>query len=166
MNLRWPNGRVVRDADGLELIVERSVEAPAAEVWEWLTDPDKLEQWIGRWSGHPRVGSQLSFTMTAEAGAEPEPLTILICDRPQHFLADLGVDKWRIGFSLFEFGSATSVFFTQRLMNPADAGSIGPGWEFYLDRLVAAREGTPGPLWDDYYPAFSAYYRRVASSPS
>ena len=39
--------------------------------------------------------------------------------------------------------------------DPAIAESVGPGWDYYLDRLVAAETG--GDLadvdCDDYYPA-------------
>lgn len=166
MNHLLPNGRVVRDADGLELIVERTVDAPAQEVWDWLTLPKHLELWIGTWEGTPGVGKVISFTMTAEPGAEPEPVTIQVCQPANHFLADLGNQGWRIGFSLAEIGATTIIFFTQRLANAADAASIGPGWEYYLDRMIAARSGNPVPIWDDYYPAFAPYYTRVALSPS
>ncbi|HEY9557063.1 MAG TPA: hypothetical protein VIR58_10025 [Acidimicrobiales bacterium] len=40
--------------------------------------------------------------------------------------------------------------------NPAD---VGPGWEYYLDMLVASREpGSDRPDFDDYYPAQSAHF--------
>lgn len=29
------------------------------------------------------------------------------------------------------------------------AGEVGPGWEYYLDMLVAAREGKPLPSFGD-----------------
>ncbi|PRY67886.1 activator of Hsp90 ATPase-like protein [Glaciihabitans tibetensis] len=166
MTLRWPNGRVIRDSDGLELIVERAIEAPASEVWEWLTAPSRLSQWIGSWEGEPAVGGTLSFTMSAEQGAAPEPLTVLICDPGVHFLCDMGENRWRIGFSLTEVQGLTLVFFTQRMAGAEQAGSIGPGWEYYLDRMIAARSSLPLPVWADYYPAFSRYYARVAATPS
>ena len=40
-----------------------------------------------------------------------------------------------------------------------DIGSVGPGWEYYLDMLVASREGDPQPSFDDYYPAQHEYYQ-------
>jgi hypothetical protein len=166
MTLRWPNGRVIRDSDGLELIVERAIEAPAAEVWQWFTAPSRLAQWIGAWEGDPSIGSTVSFTMNAEPGAAPEPLTVLVCEPTVHFLCDMGENRWRIGFSLTEVQGITLVFFTQRIERAADAGSIGPGWEYYLDRMIAARSALPLPLWADYYPAFSSYYARVAATPS
>ena len=36
-----------------------------------------------------------------------------------------------------------------------------PGWEYYLDLLVAARDGGPTPEWDDYYPAQKGYYEAL-----
>jgi len=39
---------------------------------------------------------------------------------------------------------------------------MGPGWEYYLDMLVAARDGTPAPVFDDYYPAMKPYYEALA----
>ncbi|WP_326797158.1 hypothetical protein OG946_18460 [Streptomyces sp. NBC_01808] len=40
-------------------------------------------------------------------------------------------------------------------------GEVGPGWEYYLDLLVAARDGaadTAAPSFDDYYPAQRDYF--------
>ena len=44
--------------------------------------------------------------------------------------------------------------------DPAGLENIGPGWEYYLDRLVAAETGgdVEAIAWDDYYPAQAAYY--------
>ena len=40
--------------------------------------------------------------------------------------------------------------------------SVGPGWEYYLDRLVAAETGGDPATVDfdrDYYPAMAEHYR-------
>jgi hypothetical protein len=37
-------------------------------------------------------------------------------------------------------------------------GEIGPGWEYYLDLLVAATEETERPGFDQYYPALRGAY--------
>ena len=37
-------------------------------------------------------------------------------------------------------------------------GEVGPGWEYYLDMLVAAREGASLPKFDTYYPAQKDYF--------
>ena len=43
--------------------------------------------------------------------------------------------------------------------------SVGPGWEYYLDRLVAAETGGDPDAVDfarDYHPAMSGHYRPLA----
>lgn len=45
--------------------------------------------------------------------------------------------------------------------DPAVLESVEPGWEYYLDRLVAAETGGDPSAIDfdrDYYPALSSYY--------
>jgi hypothetical protein len=57
-------------------------------------------------------------------------------------------------------GSALIVSRTFRA--PADeVGAYGPGWEYYLDMLVAARDDLPAPSFDDYYPAMKPYYEAL-----
>ena len=47
-------------------------------------------------------------------------------------------------------------------LDPADdVGAYGPGWEYYLDMLAAARDGLPPPSFDDYYPAMKPYYEAL-----
>ena len=43
------------------------------------------------------------------------------------------------------------------------AAGVGPGWEYYLDRLVAAETGGDVAAidFDDYHPAQSDYYRAL-----
>jgi hypothetical protein len=42
------------------------------------------------------------------------------------------------------------------------AGEAGPGWEYYLDVLVASRAGEKLPSFEDYYPSQKAYYAEQA----
>ena len=43
-------------------------------------------------------------------------------------------------------------------------GEMGPGWEYYLDMLVAARDGSPTPSFDDYYPAMKPYFEALPTA--
>jgi hypothetical protein len=40
----------------------------------------------------------------------------------------------------------------------ANSEEIGPGWEYYLDRLIAAMNGNPMPDFDDYWPNLASAY--------
>ncbi|MCB7136252.1 SRPBCC family protein [Cellulosimicrobium marinum] len=159
-----PRGGVVHGPDGPELVVTRTFRAPVADVWASLTEPDRLERWIGRWEGDPATG-RVTFLMTAEGeDVEPEEYTITRCDPPHAFRADtqVGDDQWHVGFDLDEADGITTLTFRQVLGPRDDARSVGPGWEYYLDRLVAARDGrSPDDLdWRAYERALADHYGR------
>ena len=56
------------------------------------------------------------------------------------------------------FTDTTTLEFVHHSVNRKAVGELGPGWEYYLDALVASREGQPGPKFDAYYPSQKAYF--------
>jgi hypothetical protein len=63
----------------------------------------------------------------------------------------------------------TRLRFVHHLDQEAKSEEVGPGWEYYLDALVAAMDGNPMPSFDDYWPSLaSAYADRTSpeSSPN
>ncbi len=57
----------------------------------------------------------------------------------------------------------TTLTFTQPDIDPVEAESVGPGWEYYLDRLVAAESDGDVDAIDfdrDYYPAMLEHYKQ------
>jgi hypothetical protein len=162
-------GRVVRDAVGLELIVQRKLPMDAAEAWEWVTAPARLKKWIGTLKGRPAVGATLQLTMTAEDGSPAEALEIIECEPGLRYVVEqaTGGEVWRLRISLAETTNIagepiTTVFLGHRLDNARLAGTVGPGWEWYLDRLVAATRGDAMPDFADYYPQQRPYFERIA----
>jgi uncharacterized protein YndB with AHSA1/START domain len=162
-------GRVVRDAIGLELIVQRRLPLSAAEAWEWVTAPARLKQWMGTLKGRAGIGATLQLTMTAEDGGPTVPLEVLECDPLRRFVVQQGAGdgSWRLRVSLAETtlptgDVSTTVFLGHRLDNARLAGEVGPGWEYYLDRLVAAVGDAPMPDFADYFPQQRPYFERLA----
>lgn len=152
-------GRVVRDRDGLELLVQRRLPLSVADAWKWMTASSQLKKWIGTWKGTPAVGAVVALTMTFEKGAAPEDITILECVPEERLLVES--DEGRFGFSLAEVDGSTIVYFHQRVADYREAGNMGPGWEYYLDRLVAAQSGSTMPEFSDYYPSQQPYFERL-----
>lgn len=151
------------------LVLTRDFTAPIAEVWAAVTVPDRLERWIGTWTGNPARGS-VQFRMTAEAEDAPEETFVIdTCDAPRllEVTADRGPDQaaWNIELTLAETGGVTTLTFTQPMTTAEVASSVGPGWEYYLDRLVAAESGADvtSVVWDEYYPAQAEPYRALFS---
>ena len=149
------------------VVLERAFAAPIDAVWAAITEPARLERWIGTWAGDP-VDGFVDFRMTAEGDdVEPERFTILECDPPRRLVVeskspaqDGDGDVWRLELDLAEAHGTTTLSFAQGLPRADMAENVGPGWEYYLDRLVAAEAGRSVAEvdWDAYYPALSSSY--------
>ena len=75
---------------------------------------------------------------------------------------DAGVGKTIRLQLLFEQGAPWSQARIDACERPRHlAADAGPGWEYYLDNLVAARAGEPLPKFDEDYPAQKAYYEQA-----
>ena len=160
MTVTSPLGQVLRDQDGMRLEFVRSYDDPITDVWSALTDPDRTARWFGRWTGDPASGS-VQVVMVAEDDASPQTMTILACEPPTRLLVETDSPDgvWRLEVTLSDQGGGTALRFVQRLAEPYDASSIGPGWHFYLDRLAAVVQDHEVPEdFDAYYPALQGEY--------
>ena len=161
---RTPTGRLQLAGDRLTLFVTRTFEAPIEDVWAAVTEPARLERWLGTWHGDPASGT-VSFRMGFEGdNASYEEMEIRECDAPRTLkvTSNVGPYVWYLDVELREADGVTTLAFSQPDVDPEDALSVGPGWEFYLDRLVAAETGGDLAAIDferDYYPARAEHYR-------
>jgi uncharacterized protein YndB with AHSA1/START domain len=151
-----------QDRDGAaHVVIERTFRAPVTQVWAAVTEPDRLERWIGTWAGDPSSGT-VQFRMTAEGeDIEAEPMTVHECDPPRRLVLswDSAGTLWHVELDLIEDAGVTTLTFTQRVPDTATGRDVGPGWEYYLDRLVAAQSGgdVGAVAWPDYEPMMSHY---------
>jgi uncharacterized protein YndB with AHSA1/START domain len=165
MTATTPPGRVVREGDAVILELTRDLPEPVERVWAALTDPAHTPGWIGEWSGDPASGT-IDFTMTAEGVTDPQPVTVRECRAPERLALEMPGPEgpWPVAVVLSptrggDGEAGTSLRFTQELSAPYDASSIGPGWHYYLDRMVAVLRGEePTTDFDAYYPATSGAY--------
>jgi uncharacterized protein YndB with AHSA1/START domain len=154
------------------VVLDRTFRAPIGSVWAAVTESDRLERWIGTWTGDPTTGSVL-FRMNAEGDdAKPEAFTIHECEPPRRVSLTSQVvgeqTAWHFVLELTEDPAdpgTTTLTFSQSVPDAEMATGVGPGWEYYLDRLVAAETGgdVAGIDFDDYYPAQSDHYRALFS---
>lgn len=155
-----PTGRLLRTADGSDLIVSRTFRAPASDVWASVTEPDRTARWYGRWEGDAAPGRTIKVQMAYEDQAPWFDMRIDACDPPRR-LALSATDEsgtWRVELLLSETAGRTELQLVHHLETVDGVGEFGPGWEYYLDMLVAARDGSPQPSFDDYYPAMKPYF--------
>jgi uncharacterized protein YndB with AHSA1/START domain len=142
---------------GGELVFTRTFAAPVADVWAACTEPARMERWIGTWTGDPASG-EVSFRMTAEGDDVPEePYLVESCEPPTRFVIrsrdsyPFSPDgsgpqvQWQHTLELSEAEGVTTLVFTQVVPDgPLGAdmvASVGPGWDYYLDRLVTSYAG-------------------------
>jgi uncharacterized protein YndB with AHSA1/START domain len=152
------------------LVLTRTFTAPVADVWAAITEPERLARWIGSWSGDPAEG-RVTFQMLYEGDEMPaEDFVIDECTPPSRLLItttspheDGTPMTWQLGLELAETDGITTLQFSQSVPDPSMAEGVGPGWEYYLDRMVAAETGADVATiqFEDYYPALSQQYREI-----
>lgn len=171
-----PTGRLLGTTTGEQLHLTREFRAPIEDVWASITESERTGRWFASWSGEGRAGATVRIRLEHEEGRPESELQIVACDAPNRLAvtADDEHGSWRLEARLAEHDGVTTLTLVHHLAPEIDLGSTGPGWEYYLDMLVASREGTdhaadrvrPGLDFDDYYPSMKAYYESLVAEES
>jgi len=151
-----PTGRLFGD----DLVLTRTFRASIDDVWASLTDPVRTARWFGPWEGDAGPGRTIKVQMMHEEGKPWMDMTIDACEAP-HRLAVSAMEEhggWHMELELAETEGVTELRFTHHLTSTDGVGEVGPGWEFYLDALVASRDDQPAPDFNDYYPAMKEHF--------
>ncbi|MGW5051321.1 SRPBCC family protein [Actinokineospora sp. NPDC004072] len=154
-----PTGRL----HGTDLLLTRSFRAPAEDVWASVTEPERTARWFGAWTGEARAGGTIEVQLGFEDGAPWCAARIEACEPPRRLALSMSDEAgdWRLEVLLAEAGGVTELTLVHHLEDVGSVGEVGPGWEYYLDLLVAARDGTPRPSFDDYYPALKPHFEAL-----
>jgi uncharacterized protein YndB with AHSA1/START domain len=176
MTTHTPLGTRQARSGAERLVLTRTFAAPLEDVWAACTEPARMERWIGTWTGDPASG-EVAFRMTAEGDDVPEEVYVVeVCEPPRRFVlrsrdaAPFSADgsgprlTWQHTLELDEADGGTTLVFTQVVpdgpVGAEVAASVGPGWDYYLDRLVSAvTGGDPGEIAFDPYLERSGHYR-------
>ncbi|MBG0819709.1 SRPBCC family protein [Planomonospora sp. ID91781] len=158
-----PTGRLFRTGTGSDLVLSRTFRASAEDVWASLTEPERTARWFGPWEGDAAPGRTVRVQMAFEEGTPWCDLRIEACDPPRRLALSM-IDEsgaWHLELLLAEADGSTELRLVQHLTTEDGLGETGSGWEYYLDLLVASREGGPRPDFDDYHPAMKAYFEEL-----
>ncbi|MDX6284043.1 MAG: hypothetical protein QOH03_5114 [Kribbellaceae bacterium] len=132
--------RVIQTGEEVRVVLRRTYQAEVEEVWDALTDPDRIRRWLMPVTGELKVGG--SFQLEGNAGGE-----ILECEPPQRFKVNFGGPASLIEISLTagQDGETTELQMDHSV--PADFGGasgalyVGPGWDGALLGLALYVEG-------------------------
>ncbi|EYT56457.1 ATPase [Leucobacter sp. UCD-THU] len=154
------SGRIEPTGRGADLALVRSLALPVEETWAYLTDSELTEQWFGPWEGDGRAGGAVRVRMRFEDHEPAIGVRILACDPFERLVlkAEDEVGGWHLELLVEGDGDDSLLTLVHHLDTTDEVGEIGPGWEYYLDLLVAATEGTERPSFDSYYPAMREAY--------
>jgi uncharacterized protein YndB with AHSA1/START domain len=156
MSTPQPTGRI----RGNDLVLTRRFRASMEDVWTSITDPSSTERWFGRWEGTPGTGNEIRVQMAFEDGQPWLTKKIEACEPPRRLvLTSVGsAFTSRLELALAATSDGCELELIHHGVNRAMIGDVGPGWEYYLDMLVAARDGSARPAFAAYYPAQKAYF--------
>jgi uncharacterized protein YndB with AHSA1/START domain len=158
-----PTGRLLPTATGADLVVSRTFRAPIEDVWASVTESDRTARWFGAWQGDAGPGRMIKMQMAFEDNAPWFDARIDACEPPRRLAVSMsdGSGDQRIELLLSHADGRTELRLVHHLDTTEGTGEMGPGWEYYLDMLVASRDGLPTPSFDDYFPAMKAYYEAL-----
>jgi hypothetical protein len=112
--------------------------------------------------GDAGLGRTIKMQMAFEDQAPWFDVRIDACEPPRRLALTTTDGTMRLELRLSHTDGRTELLLVQHLDTTDAIGEMGPGWEYYLDMLVASRDGSPTPSFDDYYPSMKAYYQGLA----
>ena len=146
-----------------ELRIEQTWETDAADLWDAVTDPERLARWFAPIVGTPAVGGE--FGIHFDDGDVPG-MTLLSCDPGRGFTfvwpMESGPTEVRVEVHPATPTSSTLVL-THRLLSRAKAPEYGAGWTAYVGQLRDHLDGREsGDWWSDFEAARDRLRERIS----
>ncbi len=135
--------RPIDGEEGIGVLLRRGYPASVEDVWDAMTDPDRVKRWFYPVSGDLRVGG--SFQLEGNAGGE-----IRRCEPPRLLTVTLGGPTSLVELRLSSDGDGITVLELEHTVPLAMAQSgagalyVGPGWDapfMALDLFLRGESG-------------------------
>ena len=156
-------GTFGRRGDDLDVRFERHYPRPVEKVWAALTDPKRLEDWMGVARVEPRVGGRYDMMLD---GPHPMTGTIRVWEPPRVLeinWSNADAPKSIVRYELVQDGDGTRLIFTHKGMPYASSALMLPGWHLFLERLGNVLEGAAPtqfrPGWREMQAIYVDHYK-------
>lgn len=112
----------------VSILLRRGYDAPIGDVWDAVTQPDRIKRWFMPIGGELRVGG--TFQLEGNAGGE-----ILICEPPRLLRVTFGGPSSLVEVRLSAQGDSNTMLELEHIvpieMAQSGAGAlyVGPGWD-------------------------------------
>ncbi len=160
--------QLTRDGDWVTAQMALTIGHPPAVVWQALTEPAMLAQWLAPGSIDPRVGgaARLDFadsgTVIDSQVSAFEPGRVL-----EYSWSSPGEPLRPVRWELAADGEATALSLVVQTPPGEDPGRACAGWEAHLEMLAAALAGAPIKFpFATFKAAREAYRPIVAALPA
>jgi uncharacterized protein YndB with AHSA1/START domain len=140
---RQVDNQSVESGEVVRVLLRREYRATVDDVWDAVTDPDRMRRWFMPVSGDLREGGD--FQLEGNASGR-----ILRCDPPRLLRATFGAETSIVEVRLSSEGGDTTTLELEHTVPIEMAGSgagalyVGPGWDgavmalgMFLDGIVA-----------------------------
>ncbi|HWO74952.1 MAG TPA: SRPBCC family protein [Bacillus sp. (in: firmicutes)] len=148
---------VKRTDGGFLARFERRFNHSIEKVWSWLTQPDKLAEWLAEAEVDHKEGGTFTLTFTKTEGnvlsgrvhkAEPPYVFEFVWDTD-------GPEPSLVHWELQTSGEDCLLVFTQNFHDPTHLPTMLAGWHVHLDMLASSLDGNeidfPWNRWEELH---------------
>ncbi|MFF7330635.1 SRPBCC family protein [Streptomyces sp. NPDC090306] len=151
----------LRDEGGRGVVrVEDVYDTDAADLWQALTRPQRLERWLARVEGDLEVGGEFHILFTS--GWEG-PGRVDVCDEPHRLAVTTGrgSDETVVEAVLTPEGTKTRLVIEERGVGLGELAAHGAGWQVHTEDLAAHLAGREPSDWLTGQQALAPAYRAM-----
>jgi uncharacterized protein YndB with AHSA1/START domain len=160
----------LRSAEAAGVVrIEDRYDTTIDDLWDALTDPDRLARWYGQVGGDLRAGGEFRTYLAAddiestgrvEACEPPRRLLVTTRETEESYQRGQGVPPYdeALDVTLASDGEQTTLVIEVRGMPLDKIAFYGAGWQIHAERLeayLAAREyGDTAARWQELVPPY------------
>ena len=155
-------GALRRDGDTCEVRFERPYPTTAADLWQAVTDPERLVRWLGRTTGELHPGGDYRVVMDDDPDTDAIATgTVVRCEPPHELELTWcfpGEAESQVLVEVRAAGTGSVLVLVHRALPETGVRGYSAGWHTYLDHLEADLTGTATTPWDERYTELLAGY--------